>query len=468
MASEDPRDLTAGAPPHSSVLRERCGDIIVVPGDPAYDDARVPWNVAVDQRPAAVGIPRTVEDVQTIVGAAAALGMQVAAQTTGHAAAVLAEHELGNAVLLRTHELAQVAIDPERRIAHIGGGVIWQPVVEAAAQHGLAAQHGSSPDVGVAGYLLGGGLSWYARAKGLATNDVVAVELVTADGSLIRASADEHEELFWALRGGGGNFGVITSIELKLHRIPDVYAGLMLWDIQHLEPVLRHWVKWAQEAPDEVTTSLRALRFPPLPDLPPFLQGRHLVVVDGAFIGDDDAGASLLAGFRELTPEMDTWTRTPAEGLTALHMDPPGPTPSVGVGTLLFDLDEAGIQAFIDAVGPAAQTSLLAAELRQLGGAASRPVPGGGVVNRIDAAYAGFFVAVAATPEMAEAGRADGERARSALAAWETGRTFLNLMDEAVDVQTAYGHDALVRLSQLREQVDPDGVMLANHAVPGA
>jgi FAD/FMN-containing dehydrogenase len=458
--------VAATSSSRAAALRERCGDLVVIPGDPAYDQVRVPWNVAVDQRPAAVGLPRTAEDVQAIVRAAAALGLRAAPQSTGHAAGVLAQHDLSGVVLLRTDALAAVTIDADRRIAHIGGGAIWQSVVEAAAPHGLAAQHGSSPDVGVAGYLLGGGLSWYARSRGLAANDIVAIELVTADGEIVRAGVHEHHELFWALRGGGGNFGVVTGFELRLHPITDVYAGLFLWDIEHLDPVLRHWVAWGAEAPDEVTTSLRVMRFPPLPELPPFLRGRRVVVVDGVALGDDAHGEELVAGFRTLAPEMDTWGRTPASALTRLHMDPEGPTPSVGSGTLLCDLDEGGIRAFVDAVGPSARTSLLMAELRQLGGAVNRPVRDGGVVNRIDAAYVAFFVAVAATPELAVAGRVDAERARRALATWETGRSFLNFAERPVDPRTAYGHDAWVRLTRLRDRLDPQGVFLANHAVP--
>ncbi len=450
----------------ASALRDRLGDVVAVPGDAAYDGLRMPWNVAADLRPAAVATPRTTEEVREVVRAAAALGLRVAPQSTGHAGAVLAQHDLADVVLLRTTELISVRIDAEQRIAHIGGGAIWQSVVEAAAEHGLAAQHGSSPDVGVAGYLLGGGLGWYARSKGLAVNDVLAVELVTADGELRRASADEHQELFWALRGGGGNFGVVTGFELRLHPITDAYAGAFLWDIAHLEPVLRRWVAWCGEAPDEVTTSLRAMRFPPLPELPPFLRGRAVVVLDGVVLGDDERGAELVACFRDLEPEMDTWGRMPAAGLSRLHMDPEGPTPSVGSGTLLCDLDEDGIAAFVEAVGPGADTALLLAELRQLGGAVGRPVAGGGVVNRIDAAYVGLFIAVAATREMAVAGRVDAERARRSLARWETGQTFLNLVERPVDPQTAYGHDAWVRLGDLRRRLDPTGVFLAGHEVP--
>ncbi len=466
MTIDTSENLTAAPSRDADALRDRCAGIVAVPGDAAYDELRTPWNVAADLRPAAVATPRDVQEVRAVVRAAAELGLRIAPQSTGHAAAILAQHDLSGVVLLRTTELTSVRIDAEENVAHVGGGSLWQAVVEAAAEQGLAAQHGSSPDVGVAGYLLGGGLSWYARSKGLAVNDIVAIELVTADGALVRASAREDPELFWALRGGGGNLGVVTAFELRLHPVTDAYAGMFLWDISHLEKVLRRWVTWAADSPDEVTTSLRAMRLPPLPDLPPFLRGRAVVVLDGVALADEDRGAALMAGFRDLHPEVDTWGRVPAAALTRLHLDPEGPTPSVGSGTLLCDLDEAGIAAFVDAVGPASETSLLAAELRQLGGAVGRPVPGGGVVSRLDAAYVGFFVAVAATPELAVAGRADAERARRALTPWETGQNFLNLVERPVDPRTGYGHDAWVRLVEVRRRVDPAGVFLAGHEVP--
>ena len=447
-------------------LRERCGTLVALPGEAAYDNLRVPWNVSVDQRPAAVASPTTTAETALVVRAAADLGLRVAPQSTGHAAAVLAQHDLAEVVLLRTHLMDDVVVDPERRVARVGGGAIWQSVVEAVAPHSLAVQHGSSPDVGVAGYLLGGGLSWYARSLGLASNDVVAVELVTPTGEVVRADALQNADLFWALRGGGGNFGVVTALEIRLHPIADVYAGVFLWDIAHLEAVLRRWVAWTQTAPDAVTTSLRAMRFPPLPELPPFLRGRSVVVLDGAVLGDDEYARTLLAGFRQLSPELDTFARIPAADLTRLHMDPEQPTPSVGRGTLLCDLDEAGVAAFLAAVGPQASTSLFMAELRQLGGAVGRPQPGGGVLNRIDAAYVAFFIGMAPSPELAVAGQRDADRARELLAGWETGQSFLNLSETAVDPRTAYGSDAWVRLRELRSRVDPEGVLLANHAVP--
>ncbi|WP_148573723.1 FAD-binding oxidoreductase [Nocardioides caldifontis] len=461
--------VTTSAPTDSAAhrLKELCGDIVHLPGDPSYDAVRMPWNVAVDQRPAAVAVPASADQVAAVVRHCAVLGLRVAPQSTGHAAAALVQHDLDDVVVLRTGELRGVTVDAERRVARVGGGTLWQEVVEAAAPHGLAALHGSSPDVAVAGYALGGGIGWYARKLGLATNSITAVELVTADGEQLRATTEENAELFWAVRGGGGSFGVVTALELRLFPIADAYAGMMLWDLQHAEKVVRHWAAWSATAPEEVTTALRVMRFPPMPELPEFLRGRQLVVVDGAVLGDDERGAELVAGLRALEPEMDTFARTPAAALSRLHMDPEGPTPSVG-GSACFDaLTDGAVDAFLAAVGPGVQTSLMIAELRQLGGALGRPAPDGGALSMVPAAYLGFFVAIAATPEMAQQGMVDVARTTTALEPWSNGKSFLNFAEGPADVAAAYEEGAWARLRAVRSAVDPREVFLANHVVPG-
>lgn len=447
-------------------LQRTVAATVHVPGDATYDAARMPWNVAVNQQPAAVAVPSSPEQVVEVIRQAARLGLRVAPQSTGHGAAPLAQHGLDDVVLLRTSELTSVLVDPERQVVRVGGGAQWEDVVAAAAQHGLAALHGSSPDVGVAGYALGGGISWYARKHGLATNSVVAVEIVTAEGRLVRADAKHRRELFWALRGGGGNFGVVTALELRLFPIADAYAGMMIWDLQHAEPVVRRWATWSAAAPDEVTTSLRAMRFPPMPELPDFLRGRQLVVIDGAVLGDDEFGAAQVDALRALGPEMDTFGRMPAAALSRLHMDPEGPTPAVGGSTMLERLDDQAVTAFLEAFGAGAETPLLSAELRQLGGALGRPAPHAGALSQVDAAYVAFFVAIAATPEMAARGEAGIGAGVAALAPWSNGRSFLNFAESLVDPRTGYSEDAWTRLREVRRTVDPDGMFVANHEVP--
>src|SRR3954471_3283715 len=189
-------------------LRERLTGDYVTPEDSNWDEARLAWNLAVDQRPAAVAIPETVEDIVEVVRYARANGYQVAGQSTGHNAHPLAEG-LEHTILVKTQRMREVRIDPEARIARVEPGTLWMDVTYPAGEYGLAPLAGSSPDVGVAGYVLGGGISWLARKDGLATNSVIGIELVTAEGEVVRASSVENPDLFWALRGGGGSFGIV-------------------------------------------------------------------------------------------------------------------------------------------------------------------------------------------------------------------------------------------------------------------
>lgn len=446
-------------------LRGLCDGNVHLPGDPGYDAARLPWNVTVDQRPAAVAVPRNAQDVADVVSAAARAGLRIAPQSTGHNAAPLAAGRLDDVVIVRMSAMTGVTIDPEARIARVIGGTLWEEVVEAAAVHDLAVLHGSSPDVAVAGYTLGGGMGWYARKLGLAANSLTAVEVVTADGSTVTADAEHHPELFWALRGGGGNFGVVTALELRLHPIADAYAGLLLWDRERAPEVVRAWAEWTRTAPDEVTTALRVMNFPPIPELPDFLRGRQIAVIDGAVLGTDAEAEELLAPLRALEPELDTFARVPAASLARLHMDPEGPTPAVSGHLMLDDLPEAAVTAFLAEVGPGSTTTLLAAELRQLGGALGRPHPGGGALDQLHASYAGFFVAVAATPELGAQGQSDAYRAVESLLPWSSGRTLLNFTEQPVDTGVAFEDATWARLCAVRDQVDPAGRFVANHPV---
>jgi FAD/FMN-containing dehydrogenase len=443
-----------------------CDGAVHLPGDAAYESARLPWNVAVDQRPAAVALPSSVAHVQQVVRAAADAGLRVAPQSTGHNAGPLVAQGLEDVVLVRTERMRQVTIDPVRRIARAEGGAVWLDATEPAADHGLAALHGSSPDVGIAGYTLGGGIGWYARKLGLASNSVTAIELVTADGEHVRADATENRELFWALRGGGGSFGVVTALEFRLHPIETAYAGMLVWDRDHAERVLRRWADWAPEAPESVTTALRFLNLPPLPDIPEPLRGRSLVAIDGAVLDCDAEARSILGLLRGLGPEIDTFDRVPARALPRLHMDPEGPTPAVSDATLLGELADSTIDTLLEEVGPGSTTSLLSTELRQLGGALGRAPEGHGALATIDAAYAGFAVAIAATPELAMQGQLDAHQFTAALEPWSTGRSYLNFAENPVDARTGYDESAWLQLKGIRSAYDPDDRFVGNHRVP--
>ena len=335
----------------AAALRGLCGGAVHLPGDPDYDACRMPWNVWVTTlNPAALAYPRTATEVSELIIAARAAGLQVTTQATGHNASPLGD--LSEVVLIKTSAMTSVEIDPIKGIAKVGAGTLWLDVVEAAEKHGLTVLHGSSPDVGVLGYSLGGGMGWYARELGLKTNALTGATVVTADGSIVHASAAENADLFWAIRGGGGNYGVVTELEFRTFDFADAYAGMLVWPWEQAEAVLRAWAAWAVDAPRSVTTSWRILQVPPMPEIPEPFRGRNLVVIDGAVLAEDAAADAILAPLRALRPEMDTFARVPTATLVRLHMDPEGPTPGVSATSILDELPAEGIDALLAATGP--------------------------------------------------------------------------------------------------------------------
>ena len=440
-------------------LRGLCGGSVHLPGDPAYDLARSPWHVAFDDHPAAVVYPAFPDEVAEVLRAASAAGLSVAVQGTGHGAPPL-EGRLAEAVLLRTAAMSELTIDLERRSVRAGAGVLWGDLAAAAGRHGLAALHPSSPDVGVAGFSLGGGISWYARRFGLQCNAVTAVELVLADGTFVRATADSDAELFWALRGGAAPLGVVTALECALFPVDTVVAGYLAWDWTAVEQVLPAWVAWCAEAPDEATTAFRLLQVPPDELIPAELRGRRLAMVDGAVLGDDGAAAEVLAPLRALRPEFDTVQRVPADTLPRLHLDPEGPTPAYASSTLVAALPDDAVAAVIAAVGPGSGNRLAVAELRQLGGALGRPDPAGGA---LDSLHGSFLALGLGLGEDARDVRDDAARFLAALDPWATGRQYLPMLDERTDTRKVFPPGVHARLSAIRRRVDPDGLFLAPH-----
>jgi FAD/FMN-containing dehydrogenase len=444
-------------------LRERMEGRVSAPGDPDWDEARQAWNLAVDQRPAAVAIPESTDDVIAVVEFARDRGLLVTAQGTGHNAG--AYNTLDNTILVKTHALRGVEIDVGERIARCAAGTLWIEVTQPASEHGLAPLAGSSPDVGVVGYVLGGGLSWLARKHGLAANNVRAIELVTADGALVRATHDQHADLFWALRGGGGNYGIVTAVEIELYEYATVYAGMLMWPWDRAAEILKAWVAWTKTAPEEFTTSARMLQIPPLPDLPEFLAGKAFVAIDGAYLGDAAAGAEVLAPLRALAPEMDSFGPMAPGGLSYVHMDPEGPTPGIGGHTMLGELDGDAIDELVAIAGPGSGSPLVGAELRHLGGALARSGAHHGAVDVMPGAYALFAVGVPMTPEVGAAVHAHLPKVIAAMAPWDAGTAYLNLVEETVDPAKFYSAENYARLRRVKAEVDPTGLFRGNHAI---
>jgi hypothetical protein len=445
-------------------LRSRMEGMVVAPGEEHWDDARQAWNLAVDQRPALVAIPENDEDVIAVVAHAREKGLRVAPQGTGHNAAAIGS--LDRTILLKTSALRDVEIDADRRRARVQAGALWADVTGPASEHGLAPLAGSSPDVGVVGYTLGGGLSWLARRHGLACNSVVSIDVVTADGRLLRADRAHEPDLFWALRGGTGSFGVVTAIELELFPLPEVYAGALLWPWERASEVLRHWVDWCRTAPETISTSARLLQVPPMPDLPEALRGRCFVAIDGAFIGDEASGVAVLAPLRALAPEIDTFAMIPPAGLSHIHMDPEQPVPALSGHMLLDELSDAAVDTLVAAAGPDSGSPLLAVELRHLGGALARRPDEHGATATIDASFSLFAVGV---PMDAGVGAAIGthlDRVTTAMRLWDTGGRCLNFTEEPIDASSAFSEPAYRRLRAVKAVYDPLDRIASNHAVP--
>lgn len=448
--------MTRLGPARAESLRGLCGGAVHLPGDPGYDSARAPWNVAVEHYPAAVAYPAFPDEVAELLRAASATGLGVAVQGTGHGAAPY-EGRLGDAVLLRTSAMTDLSITDG--IARVGAGVLWGSVVDAAGERGLAARHPSTGDVGTVGYSLGGGISWYARACGLQSSAMTAAEIVLADGTFVRCSRDHEPDLFWALQGGGGGLGVVTAIEFELLPVASVHAGMLVWDWTEAERVLPLWAAWAVDAPDEVTTSFRLLQAPAIPEVPVDLRGRRLVVVDGAVLGD----ASVLAPLREARPELDTFGDVPPSVLTTMHLEPEGPAPGYARSTPLGSLPTDAMAALLSLAGPGSGSTLTVAELRQLGGALARPDVRGGVLDRLEGQFLALGIGLADDPVEYAEHVVQAGRLLDALAPWSTGGSYLPMIDEAVENSSGFAADAWSRLRAVRDAADPEGLFVPQH-----
>jgi FAD/FMN-containing dehydrogenase len=437
---------------------------VVLPEHPNWDEARLGWNLAVDQRPAAVVFPESAEDVIAAVELARAFELRVAAQGTGHNAAPLGPLE--DTVLVKTERMRGIEIDPEAAIARVDAGVRSLELVEAAAQHGLAPLAGSSPDVGVVGYTLGGGLSWFGRKYGLAASNVHAIELVTADGRLIRADREQEPDLFWALRGGGGSFGIVTALELRLIPVSEAYAGILWWPIERDQEVLHAWAELTrQELPDELTTVGRYLRLPLLPDIPEPMRGKAFVVVEVIHLGEPEKADGLLAPLRRLGPAMDTAQRLPTPALSHMHMDPAHPVPATGDGMLLQKLPPEAIDEIIRIAGAAASSPFVSLEVRQLGGELGRANPENGALAAVEGDYALYAVGIAPTPEAAAQVSTHVEVVLSTLRPWAAGLTYLNFAETKRDPHTLWTENAHHRLRRIKATLDPDNLIRSNQPV---
>lgn len=441
-------------------LRHRTGLDVVIPGEPGYDAVRVAWNLAFDHKPIAVISPTSSSGVVEAVRFARAAGLSIAVQSTGHGPT----REVHDAILINMARMNDVSLDRRTGRVWIGGGAKWQHVMDVTTPHGLAPLVGSTPDVSAVGYTLGGGLGWLARKFGTSADSVITFEVVTADGRLARASAEENPELFWGLRGGGaGNLGVVTAMEVQLYDVPEVYGGNLFYPAEMAEEVLRRWRDWLPDLPEDMTSGVTLFNFPPLPDVPEMWQGRSFVLVRGAYVGAMDEGERLLSHWREWrAPEYDLFGPMAFDRIAEISMDPLDPVPAEVTGAWMHGLGDATIDDLIATTFPdTGPPAVLFTELRHAGGAIARSGPVPSAYGNRDASI--LLEIVAIVPSRAEAAtvRAVTSGLKDRIAADLTGGLYLNFLegeDRRHAGRKGLGADHHDRLARLKAHVDPEDV----------
>jgi len=454
------------------------------PGTRAYRDAIKAFDTTHPMRPALAGTATSVAEVQAALVISRERGLGVRMHSTGHGASRQAD--MSSDLLLRVRIDEPVTLDQTRGVVRIPAGSAWSAVVPLLAAHGLAAAHGSSAHVGAVGYLLGGGLSAYARSTGVAANSVESVEMVLADGRFVVVDAREEPELFWAIRGGGGGLGVVTAVNVRAFAPGGIVTGAAFWRLDDAPAVADAWESWSRTAPSTITTSIRVASLLPVPGVPARLFGRRFLVVSGTAVDHGpatglDAGAAEAAGAllgrlkAAARPVLDSWQPSDALEVPHTHMDPPF-GPAHLADHMLLD-DDVASNAVRDgrASGPVASWLELATngparkldmmELRQLGGGMAQAPANGGAVASLAGRF-GYFAVGARLPWRGDvANRAALDSVRQVLSAWDTGRTAPTFAVDRERPQRSFGDRSAARVAAVRAAVDPAGVFAADVAL---
>src|SRR5262245_29705622 len=431
-----------------AVARRLSGAIrgaVHLPGDHGYDEQRRPLSAAIDPRPSMVVEAVGSADVQAAVVAAREYCLPFGVQATGHGTHVPSD----GGILLKTAGMASVLVDPDRAIARVGPGARWSQVIAAAAPFGLVPLSGSAPSVGVTGFTLGGGVGWLSRKYGFAADSVVRAELVTAEGRLVTASADRHADLFWALRGGGANFGVVTALEFRLYPLAHVYGGVSYFAADRAAETIQRYREWATDAPDDLSTAVLLTRVPEGAEIPEKLRGRRAVAIKALYAGEAGdaerhlaplraaAGPVLVDGYRSMTYSQAAMGGTPARYLDLLDELPDA----------LIDLT-VGAAAGDDSPVPTV-------EIRHWSGAMGCPAEDAGPTGHRASPFS--LIVDGASPRLAEALRPHGN-----------GGSFLNFLSDPARTETAYTAHNYRLLRDVKKAYDPDNFFRINHNIPPA
>jgi FAD/FMN-containing dehydrogenase len=439
------------------------GDTIL-PDDGGYDEARTLFNAMIDKRPAVIARCKTVADVQKAVVFARDAGIELAVRAGGHSVAGMSLVDGG--LVIDVRELKDISVDPEAQTVRAGAGLTWGEFDAATQEHGLATTGGRVSTTGVAGLTLGGGSGWLERSYGLACDNLVAVELVTAAGDLVRASEAENPELFWALHGGGGNFGVATSFEFRLHAVgPMLFAGLAAYDPQLAQTLGRVFRDFHESGgPEEAGLALVYLTAPPEDFIPAEWQGKLVVALAGCWNGPAEDGEQALRPLiTAAEPIVDLFGEMPYTAFQSMIDDPPG-FRNWWTAEYLDELPDEALDSFIghSEQMPISNTQSL---LLPWGGAVARAVDTP-LANR-DAQWIVHPFCVWEGVERDDEHISWGRAARGVLAPWRSGGVYLNFVgDEGQDrVRAAFGDAGYERLAAIKAQYDPDNLFRGNQNI---
>jgi FAD/FMN-containing dehydrogenase len=441
---------------------------LVRPGDPSYDEARAIWNGAHDSRPALIARCRDAADVAHAIGFARSEGLELAVRGGGHSIPGFSGVDGG--LVIDLSPMKGIDVDISGRTVRAEGGVTWAELDSATQTHGLATTGGLVSTTGVAGFTLGGGIGWLMRKYGLACDNLRSAELVTADGRTVSASESENPDLFWGLRGGGGNFGVVTSFEFDLHPVgPTVCAGAVFYDGERAAEILRFYNEFCRDLPDELTTLANLITAPPAPFLPEEWHGRKLIALLGCYAGDPEEGAAAMGPLQQLgDPVADLIGPMPYLQMQSLidALWPHGTQAYMKAG-YLRELGEPAIEEMVRFhQSPSSPSSEI--HVQHFGGAVAR-------VGEAETAYAerqAPFVlnVVAVSHDESDFDQHVGwaQELYAALEPSLTGGAYINFLsaEGKERVQAAYGAENFARLQALKDRYDPTNLFHRNQNVP--
>lgn len=440
----------------SSLAAQVAGPVLT-PTDAGFAAEVTGFNLYFSNAPEVVVGVATVGDVVAAVNFARENAMHVSILATGHGA----HAAVTSGMLINTRRLDRLEIDPGSHIATIGAGLRWNAVLHAGSEFGLAPITGSSPHVGVVGYLLGGGMGPLSRSHGVSSDYVRAITLVTSDGNVHEVAANEDPDLFWALRGGKGGFGIVTEVRIELAELATLYAGSLIFEEEHIETALRAWVDYTGTADDRVSTSVAIINFPPLEQVPPPFRGKRLMMLRFAFPGGAAEGEALAAPLRAVAPlYLDGLAQMPATDVGTIHNDPTEPGRVWQRGLLLDPVDQDFVTTLLGFVGPGTQSPIMVTEVRHEGSATHRDVPGGSAVGGRASAFALSLIGAPNPALFTVVLPAVTDAMVAAIGPWVSAETNINFAGDPSGDQFAKAWPSQManRLAAIRADVDLSGV----------